>query len=92
MDVSVDHMFKLYVSAMTPKTETSVNSFRQFCEKELEGEFDIRIINVIENPHLAEGDRILATPTLIRQVPEPVKRIIGDISNTKKVLAGLDLR
>lgn len=85
------YILKLYVTNLTPKIETSVDKLRQICNDELNGEYEFNIINILENPQLAEGDRVLATPTLIKQLPDPVKRIIGDISNTEKVLIGLDL-
>ncbi|MFO8102354.1 MAG: circadian clock KaiB family protein [Dehalococcoidia bacterium] len=85
------YFLKLYVTNMTPKIEGSVEKLRQVCDQELNGEYDFKIINILENPQLAEGDRVLATPTLIKELPTPVKRIIGDISNTEKVLFGLDL-
>ncbi len=86
------YLLKLYVTNMTPKIEASVGKLREVCDRELDGEYDFTIINILENPQLAEGDRVLATPTLIKELPAPVKRIIGDISNTEKVLIGLDLQ
>ncbi len=92
MSPSAKYFLKLYVTNVTPKTETSIGNLREVCDRELNGEYDFQIINILENPQLAEGDRVLATPTLIKELPAPVKRIIGDISNTEKVLVGLDLR
>ena len=85
------YVLKLYVTNLTPKIQSSLDKLNQVCEKELNGEYEFNIINILENPQLAEGDRVLATPTLIKELPDPVKRIIGDISNTEKVLVGLDL-
>ena len=76
---------------MTPKIEAAMGKLTQICDQELNGDYEVKIINILDNPQLAEGDRVLATPTLIKELPSPVKRIIGDISNTDKVLLGLDL-
>ena len=84
-------VLKLYVTNLTPKIENSLDKLRQICDQELNGDYEVKIINILDNPQLAEGDRVLATPTLIKELPSPVKRIIGDISNTDKVLMGLDL-
>ena len=92
MTDSASYILKLYVTNLTPKIETSVDKLRQVCDSELNGEYEFNIINILDNPQLAEGDRVLATPTLIKELPAPMKRIIGDISNTEKVLIGLDLR
>ena len=89
---SSKYVLKLYVTNMTPKIEDSIGKLRQImCDQDLGSQYELQIINILENPHLAEGDRVLATPTLIKQLPAPVKRVIGDISNTGKVLVGLDL-
>ncbi|MFO8102355.1 MAG: circadian clock KaiB family protein [Dehalococcoidia bacterium] len=86
------YLLKLYVTNMTPKIEDSIGKLRQvICDQDLESQYELKIINILENPQLAEGDRVLATPTLIKELPAPVKRLIGDISNTDKVLVRLDL-
>ena len=92
MTESASYMLKLYVTNLTPKIEGSVEKLREICDQELNGEYEFNIISILDNPQLAEGDRVLATPTLIKELPAPMKRIIGDISNTDKVLIGLDLR
>jgi len=92
MGTSAKYLLKLYVTNITPKVESSVEKLRQVCEQELDGEYEFNVINIIENPKLAEGDRVLATPTLIKELPAPVKRVIGDVSNAEKVLIGLDLQ
>ena len=67
-------------------------NLKQICEEHLQGRYEIEIIDLLENPQLARGDQILAVPTLVRRLPEPIKKIIGDLSNTERVLVGLDLR
>ena len=85
-------ILKLYVTNLTPKIETAVERLKDTCNTELNGEFDLSVINILENSQMAEDDRVLATPTLIKQIPDPVKRIIGDISNIDKVMVNLGLR
>jgi len=80
------------VASMTPKCSTALENLKRICEEHLQGQFTIDIIDLLENPQLARGDQILAIPTLVRKLPEPLKRIIGDLSDTERVLAGLDLR
>jgi len=83
---------RLYVAGQTPKSLKAFANLKKICEDHLEGKYRIEVIDLIENPQLAKGDQILAVPTLVRKLPEPVKQIIGDLSNTEKVLVGLDLR
>ena len=83
---------RLYVAGQTAKSMTAVANLRRFCEEHLAGRFDIEVIDLLQNPQLAAGDQILAVPTLVRRLPAPLKRIIGDLSNTEKVLVGLDIR
>jgi circadian clock protein KaiB len=71
---------------------TALENLRRYCEKHVKGKYTIEVIDLIANPHLAEGDQILAIPTLVRRVPQPIRKIIGDLSNEEKVLVGLDLR
>lgn len=82
---------RLYITGKTPKSERSIANLKEICEKELEGLYELQIIDVLENPQLAENEKILATPTLIKDLPPPLKRIIGDLSISEKVLLGLDL-
>ena len=70
----------------------ALKNLRDYCEEHLEGQYSIEVIDLLQNPQLAEGDQILAVPTLVRKVPEPVRKIIGDLSNKEKVLVGLDIR
>src|SRR5512132_4311208 len=83
---------RLYVAGQTPKSLTAFGNLKKFCEEHLAGIYRIEVIDLLENPKLARGDQILAVPTLVRKLPEPVKKIIGDLSNTERVLVGLDLR
>jgi len=82
---------RLYITGKTPKSERAIANLKEICEKELEGLYELQIIDVLESPQLAEDEKILATPTLIKDLPPPLKRIIGDLSNSDKVLLGLDL-
>jgi circadian clock protein KaiB len=83
---------RLYVAGQTPKSLTAFANLRKICEEHLAGKYQIEVIDLLENPKLARGDQILAIPTLVRKLPTPVKKIIGDLSNTERVLVGLDLR
>lgn len=83
---------RLYVAGQTPKSLTAFANLKKICEQHLGGRYRIDVIDLIENPQLGRGDQILAIPTLVRNLPEPIKKIIGDLSNTEKVLVGLDIR
>lgn len=83
---------RLYVAGQTPKSLAAFGNLKKICEEHLAGKYRIEVIDLLENPTLARGDQILAIPTLVRKLPEPVKKIIGDLSNTERVLVGLDLR
>ena len=91
MTPASEYILKLYITGITPKLESGIGGLLRAFDQHLKGHYEFRIINILENPKLAQSDRILATPTLIREEPPPVKRVIGDISNTEKVLAGLEL-
>ena len=82
---------RLYVAGQTPKSITAFANLKRICEEHMEGRYDIEVIDLLVNPQLAKGDQILAVPTLVRKLPEPMKKIIGDLSNTERVLVGLDL-
>jgi len=90
--VSENYALKLYVAGQTPKAVRAFSNLRKICEEHLEGRYTIEVIDLIENPQLGRGDQILALPTLVRKLPTPIKKIIGDLSNTERVLVGLDLR
>ncbi|AMB47325.1 circadian clock KaiB family protein [Methylobacterium sp. AMS5] len=83
---------RLYVAGQTAKSLTAMANLKRFCEEHLAGHYDIEVIDLMKNPQLAVGDQILAIPTLVRRLPAPLKRIIGDLSNTEKVLVGLDIQ
>ena len=83
---------RLYVAGQTPKSLAAFANLKRICEEHLAGKYIIEIIDLLKNPTLARGDQILAIPTLVRRLPEPVRKIIGDLSNTERVLVGLDLR
>lgn len=83
---------RLYVAGQTPKSITALANLQKYCEQFLKGKYQIEVIDLLKNPQLAEGDQILAIPTLVRKVPEPIRKIIGDLSNQERVLVGLDIR
>ena len=83
---------RLYVAGQSPKSLTAFRNLNRICEEYLHGQYSIEVIDLLENPQLAQGDQILAIPTLVRKLPEPLKKIIGDLSNTERTLVGLDLR
>ena len=86
------YQLRLYVAGQTPKSVLALRNLQQICEEHLQGRYEIEMIDLLQNPQLARGDQILAVPTLVRRLPEPIKKIIGDLSNTERVLVGLDLR
>lgn len=83
---------RLYVAGQTPKSMTAFANLKKLCEDHLAGKYRIEVIDLLKNPQLAKGDQIFAIPTLVRKLPQPLKRVIGDLSNTERVLVGLDLR
>jgi circadian clock protein KaiB len=83
---------RLYVAGQTSKSLLAFNNLKTICDQHLKGIYKIQVIDLLTNPKLASGDQIFATPTLVRRLPEPVKKIIGDLSNTERVLVGLDIR
>ena len=86
-----NYILKLYITGRTPRSERAISNLKSICKDELDGQYELRVIDVLESPQLAEEDRILATPTLIKSLPPPIRRIIGDLSDKDKVLLGLDL-
>jgi circadian clock protein KaiB len=82
----------LYITGQTPNSQRAIANMQRICEEELGGDYELVIVDVLERPQLAEDERILATPTLTKELPLPLKRIIGDLSDTEKVLLGLDLQ
>jgi circadian clock protein KaiB len=85
-------LLRLYITGQTPKSERAIANLRCICEKELNGWYELVVIDVLERPQLAEDEKILATPTLIKELPPPLRRVIGDLSDTEKVLLGLDMQ
>jgi circadian clock protein KaiB len=83
---------KLYVAGQTPKSLTALTNLTKICEEYLQGRYRLHVIDLIKTPHLAQGDQILAIPTLVRKLPQPMRKIIGDLSDTQRVLVGLDVR
>jgi circadian clock protein KaiB len=86
------YLIKLYVTGRTPRTRQAIRNLEQICEQELGGRYELVVIDVLERPQLAEDEKILATPTVVKELPVPIRRIIGDLSDTERVLLGLDLR
>ena len=83
---------RLYVAGNTPKSVLALNNLKKYCEEHLKSQYKIEVIDLLLHPQLAEGDQILAIPTLVRKVPIPIRKIIGDLSNEEKVLDGLNIR
>jgi len=83
---------RLYVAGQTPRSLTAFKNLKDICEEYLKGQYHIEVVDLMENPTLARGDQILAIPTLVRKLPQPIRKIIGDLSNTERVLVGLDIQ
>ena len=88
----VSYELILYVAGNTPKSVLALRNLQKYCEEYLKNEYHIEVIDLLVNPQLAEGDQILAVPTLVRKVPVPIRKIIGDLSNEERVLVGLNIR
>jgi circadian clock protein KaiB len=91
-DESMEFNLRLYVAGQTPKSLAAIANLKKICEENLAGRYSIEVIDLIVTPQLAAGDQIVAIPTLVRRLPPPLKRMIGDLSNSEKVIVGLDLR
>lgn len=85
------YVIKLYITGQTPRSQRAIDNLRRICEEELCGQYDLVVIDVLERPQLAEDEKILATPTVVKELPPPIRRIIGDLSDADRVLLGLDL-
>jgi circadian clock protein KaiB len=83
---------RLYVAGQTPRSISAFQNLKNICEEYLKGKYHIEVVDLMENPTLARGDQILAIPTLVRKLPQPIRKIIGDLSNTERVLVGLDIQ
>jgi circadian clock protein KaiB len=86
------YQLKLYVTGRTPRSERAIVNLRRVCEEELAGEYALIVVDILERPQLAEQEKILGTPTLVKEQPPPVRRIIGDLSDIEKIMLGLDLQ
>ncbi len=86
-----EYVLKLYITGQTPRSQRAIATLQRICEEELEGRYELIIIDVLERPQLAEDEKIMATPTLVRVLPPPLRRIIGDLSSVEQVLLGLDI-
>jgi len=87
-----EYVLRLYVTGTTPNSLNAIDNIRKICEEHLKGRYDLQVIDLYQQPSLAKGEQIIATPTLIKKLPLPLRRIIGDMSSTERVLVGLDLR
>jgi circadian clock protein KaiB len=83
---------RLYTAGQSPKSLRALENLKKICEEHLEGRYDIEVVDLLKHPHLARADQIFAIPTLVRQLPVPIRQILGDLSNTERALVGLDLR
>src|SRR5256885_16871594 len=86
------YVLTLYVTGTSPRTQIAIDNLNRICSQELDGRYELEIVDVLEHPQRAEDERILATPTLIKQLPPPLRRVIGDLSDKDKVLLGLEVR
>jgi circadian clock protein KaiB len=86
------YTLRLYVTGATPRSVRAISNIRKICEEHLEGHYDLEVVDITEHPMLAEGEQIIAAPTLIKKLPLPLRRFIGDMSQTERILIGLDLR
>ena len=89
---TAQYVLKLYVAGMTPRSSAAIRSVTEVCEEFLKGRYKLEVIDVYRQPTLAKGEQIIAAPTLIKKLPEPLRRLIGDMANKERVLIGLDLR
>jgi len=86
------HILRLYITGMTPRSTRAIANVRNLCEQYLKGEYELKVIDIYQQPKLAAGEQIIATPTLIKQLPLPLRKLIGDMSDIEKFLIGIDLR
>src|SRR5690606_26964318 len=89
---SVEYVLRLYVAGQSARSVNAIANLKRVCEEHLQGRYAIEVVDLLEQPQLARGDQILAVPTLVLKLPEPVRKIVGDLSDTERVLVGLDLR
>jgi circadian clock protein KaiB len=86
------YALRLYITGMTPRSQRAIESIKVICEEHLAGRYDLQVIDIYQHPTLADGEQIIAAPTLIKALPAPLRRLVGDLSNTERILLGLDLR
>ena len=86
------YVLRLYIAGLTPRSTLAIQNIRKICEEHLKGRYDLQVVDIYQHPTLAEGEQIIAAPTLIKKLPLPLRRFIGDMSDTEKILVGLDLR
>ena len=86
------YVLRLYIAGLTPRSTQAIQNIRKICEEHLEGRYDLEVIDIYQQPVLAEGEQIIAAPTLVKKLPLPLRRFIGDMSNTERILVGMDLR
>jgi circadian clock protein KaiB len=86
------YVLRLYVAGLTPRSQMAISNIKKICEEHLEGRYDLEVIDVYQKPVLAKGEQIIAAPTLIKKLPLPLRRFIGDLSDSERILLGLDLR
>lgn len=91
-DTKQKYLLRLYIAGSTPQSNRAVANIKIICEEHLKGQYELDVVDLYEKPYLAAGEQIIAAPTLIKKLPLPLRRIIGDMSNTDRVLVGLDLR
>jgi len=89
--LSKKYLLKLFVTGQTPRSKLAIENLRRICEEEFSNEYELIVVDILKRPQLAEDEKILATPTVIKELPLPIRRIIGDLSDREKVLLGLDL-
>jgi circadian clock protein KaiB len=87
-----NYLLRLYVTGMTPRSTRAIENIRTICEEFLKGRYELEIVDIYQHPNLAQGEQIIAAPTLIKKLPAPLRRLVGDLSNKERVLLGLDLR
>ena len=89
--MSKNYLLKLFVTGQTQRSESAISDLRRICEEEFQNQYELIVVDILKRPQLAEDEKILATPTVIKELPLPIRRIIGDLSDKEKVLLGLDL-
>jgi len=90
--MSKKYLLKLFVTGRTPRSELAIENLRRICEEEFSNEYELIVVDILKRPQLAEDEKILATPTVVKELPPPIRRIIGDLSEKEKVLLGLDIQ